>query len=276
MRTVVGGTGPTPGEAALAEDKERLRKMRERPAWCTLRTQLFQPPYSPPPISATTYLPYLIVVDYSKWDQPPLFSINELQELTHPRVMSPPASGQYGEKEEVQDSFYTSITFCHRSSPIEDLWKVTRLPCYWGDLDKHQAELLLQGQPNGTFLLRNSSQEGCAFAVTFRRRGRTRHARVQYRDRYFSFPWGSFHSSTIAHLLEHYNDPKCCTFFEPLLAFPLSRPTALTLQELCRATVNSAIAYETISQLPLPRAMKEYLLDYHYKEILPGSEEDLL
>ncbi|XP_072286927.1 suppressor of cytokine signaling 4-like [Pyxicephalus adspersus] len=190
--------------------------------------------------------------------------------------MSPPASDQYENKHEDEDDYYPCSVLPRRCSLIADLWEVTRLPCYWGGINKYQADILLLGHSDGTFLLRNSSQEGCAFAVTFRRRGRTRHARVQYREKYFSFPWGSFHSPTIANLLKQYNDPKTCTFFEPLLAKPLKRTSALSLQELCRATINAAIPYNTISQLPLPKAMKEYLLDYHYKEILPGSEEDSL
>lgn len=190
--------------------------------------------------------------------------------------MSPPASDQYLEKHEDDEDIYPCPVLPIRCPPIADLWEVTRLACYWGNLDKHQAEMLLLGHSDGTFLLRNSSQEGCAFAVTFRRRGRTRHARVQYREKYFSFPWGSFHSPTIANLLKQYNDPKTCTFFEPLLATPLNRTTALSLQELCRAAVNAAITYNTISQLPLPKTMKEYLLDYHYKEIPSAKETDSL
>lgn len=190
--------------------------------------------------------------------------------------MSPPASDHYGEKHEDQSVYYPCSLLPVRYSFIAELWEVTRLPCYWGNLDKYQAEILLLGHPDGMFILRNSSQEGCAFAVTFRRQGCTRHARVQYREKYFSFPWGSVHSPTIDNLLKQYDDPKTCTFFEPLLTKPLNRTTALSLQELCRAAVNAAIPYNTISQLPLPGAMKQYLLDYHYKDILSGNEEDSL
>ncbi|XP_069798712.1 suppressor of cytokine signaling 4-like [Dendropsophus ebraccatus] len=189
--------------------------------------------------------------------------------------MSPPAAVQHGEKDgEEEDGFYTCFKIHFKCPTIPDLLAATSLPYYWGALNKYQADILLLGRPDGTFLLRNSSQDGCAFAVTFRRRGRTRHARVQYRGQHFSFHWGSFHSPSIRHLLEHYNDPRSCTFFEPLLSMPLNRTNPLSLQELCRATINAAIPHERIGQLPIPKAMKEYLWEYHYTETFPGTEEE--
>ncbi|KAM3912450.1 suppressor of cytokine signaling 4-like [Leptodactylus fuscus] len=187
--------------------------------------------------------------------------------------MSPPAAIQHEEKAGEEVDFYTSVENNVKCPTIPDLQGANGLPYYWGALNKYQADILLLGQPDGTFLLRNSSQEGCAFAVTFRRRGRTRHARVQYRGQHFSFHWGSFHSPSIRHLLEHYNDPRSCTFFEPLLSIPLNRNNPLSLQELCRATVNAVMPYEGIGQLPIPRAMKEYLWEYHYTETVPATEE---
>ncbi|XP_056397283.1 suppressor of cytokine signaling 4-like [Hyla sarda] len=189
--------------------------------------------------------------------------------------MAPPAAIQHEEKDGENEDFYTCVQI-HFMGPatIPELWTATTLPYYWGALNKYQADILLLGHPDGTFLLRNSSQDGCAFAVTFRRQGRTRHARVQYRGQHFSFHWGSFHSPSVRHLLEHYNDPRCCTFFEPLLSRPLNRSDPLSLQELCRATVNAVIPAVRIGQLPIPKAMKEYLGEYHYTETLPGTEEE--
>lgn len=187
--------------------------------------------------------------------------------------MSPPAAIQHGEKDGEDDGFYTCVENHVKCPTIHELLTATHLPYYWGALNKYQADILLLGRPDGTFLLRNSSQDGCAFAVTFRRRGRTRHARVQYRGQHFSFHWGSFHSPSIHLLLEHYNDPRSCTFFEPLLSMPLNRTNPISLQELCRATINALLPHERIKQLPIPRAMKEYLWEYHYSETLPGAEE---
>ncbi|XP_075464347.1 suppressor of cytokine signaling 4-like [Ascaphus truei] len=191
--------------------------------------------------------------------------------------MSPPAAVRTcGEDAGDEEEYVTCMLFHFMHPLVPDLLAVTRMPCYWGALDQHQAELLLQGCPDGSFLLRNSSQDGCAFSVTFRRRGRSRHARVQYRDQCFSFHWGSFRAPSVRSLLEHYNDPTSCTFFEPLLSQPRIRNFPLSLQELCRASLNTCITYEGIGQLPLPRAMKEYLWECHYKETLLKSEEEVL
>ncbi|KAM4019949.1 suppressor of cytokine signaling 4-like isoform 1-T4 [Anomaloglossus baeobatrachus] len=187
--------------------------------------------------------------------------------------MSPPAAIQDGEKTVEDEGFYTCIEIHFRCPTIPELLAATSLPYYWGALNKHQADILLLGRTDGTFLLRNSSQDGCAFAVTFRRRGRTRHARVQYRGQHFSFHWGSFHSASIRHLLEHYNDPRSCTFFEPLLSVPLNRTNPISLQELCRASINALIPNERIERLPVPKAMKDYLWEYHYAETFPATEE---
>ncbi|XP_053330138.1 suppressor of cytokine signaling 4-like [Spea bombifrons] len=163
------------------------------------------------------------------------------------------------------EGFYARVPLRSRCPLVPDLAGVTKLPYYWGDLDRHQAEALLQGSADGTFLLRNSALDGCSFAVTFRRLGLSLHIRVQHRDGHFSFHRGGFRAASVPDLLQHYNDPKFCTFFEPLLSRPHIRNAPLSLQELCRAALNGSLTYDGIEDLPLPRAMRSYLRRCHYK-----------
>lgn len=52
---------------------------------------------------------------------------------------------------------------------VPDLARITNAPYYWGVMDRFAAEALLDGQPEGTFLLRDSAQSEYLFSVSFRR-----------------------------------------------------------------------------------------------------------
>lgn len=55
-------------------------------------------------------------------------------------------------------------------------------------------------------------------------------------------------------------------FFEPMLTIPLHRTFTFPLQHLCRAAICSTTNYDAINRLPLPRPLKAYLREYHYKQ----------
>ncbi|XP_019729948.1 suppressor of cytokine signaling 9 isoform X2 [Hippocampus comes] len=162
---------------------------------------------------------------------------------------------------------HTQIDYIHCLVP--DLLQITNLPCYWGIMDRYEAEGLLEGKPEGTFLLRDSAQEDYLFSVSFRRYGRSLHARVDQWNHNFSFDVRDpsvFHAPTVTALLEHYKDPSSCMFFEPLLSFPMHRTQPFSLQRLCRAVVSSCTTYDGINALPVPNALKKHLKEYHYKQ----------
>ncbi|XP_026578646.1 suppressor of cytokine signaling 5-like [Pseudonaja textilis] len=170
---------------------------------------------------------------------------------------------------EVRDGLraHTQIDYIHCLVP--DLLQLTQLSCYWGVMDRYEAESLLEGKPEGTFLLRDSAQEDYLFSVSFRRYGRSLHARIEQWNHNFSFDVHDpsvFHAPTVSGLLEHYKDPSVCMFFEPLLSTPVHRTFPFGLQHLCRAVVTCCTTYDGIGHLPLPRALKEYLKEYHYKQ----------
>jgi len=72
---------------------------------------------------------------------------------------------------------HSQIDFMHCLVP--DLEKITNSSFYWGKMDRYEAEHLLEGKPEGTFLLRDSAQEEFLFSVTFRKYGRSLHARIE-------------------------------------------------------------------------------------------------
>ncbi|XP_061602176.1 suppressor of cytokine signaling 5b [Cololabis saira] len=162
---------------------------------------------------------------------------------------------------------HTQIDYIHCLVP--DLLQISALPCYWGVMDRYEAESLLDGRPEGTFLLRDSAQEDYLFSVSFRRYNRSLHARIEQWNHNFSFDAHDpcvFHSSTVTGLLEHYKDPSACMFFEPLLTAPLHRTFPFGLQHLARAAICRWTTYDGIGSLPLPPAMQDFLKEYHYKQ----------
>ncbi|XP_046866908.1 putative mediator of RNA polymerase II transcription subunit 26 [Drosophila willistoni] len=164
---------------------------------------------------------------------------------------------------------HSQIDFMHCLVP--DLEKIINSSFYWGKMDRYEAERLLEGKPEGTFLLRDSAQEEFLFSVTFRKYGRSLHARIEQSGHKFSFDCHDpcvFTASTVTGLLEHYKDPTCVMFFEPCLTMPLHRRQTFSLQQLARATIVSNTSYDGINQLELPGRLKSYLKEYHYKQKL--------
>lgn len=140
---------------------------------------------------------------------------------------------------------------------------------YLGKMDRYEAERLLDGKPEGTFLLRDSAQEEFLFSVSFRKYGRSLHARIEQWNHKFSFDShdpGVYTSDTVCGLIEHYKDPTSCMFFEPMLTCPLHRNFTFSLQHLCRATIVNRLTYDAVNQLQLPKVLKSYLKEYHYSQ----------
>uniref|UniRef100_UPI00398F89BC suppressor of cytokine signaling 9 n=1 Tax=Pristiophorus japonicus TaxID=55135 RepID=UPI00398F89BC len=191
-------------------------------------------------------------------------SLQEAEESAAPPSPQPPP-----EQVESTDGYraHTQIDYIHCLVP--DLLELTTFPCYWGVMDRYQAEALLEGRPEGAFLLRDSAQEDYLFSVSFRRYSRSLHARIEQWNHNFSFDVHDpsvFHAPTVTGLLEHYKDPNSCMFFEPLLSSPINRTFPFSLQHICRAAISSCSTYDGIDLLPIPSTLKEYLKEYHYKQ----------
>lgn len=224
---------------------------------------------------ATSPYPYL-----AKWNEPTTSSL--LQPITVSTTVHPSAisasnfncipnfnKNTVDEKNGVKHRhtrIHTQIDFVHCFVP--DLLEITNFPFYWGKMDRYEAEKLLENKPEGTFLLRDSAQEDHLFSVSFRRFHRSLHARIEHSNKQFSFDShdpGVFSSPNIYALIEHYKDPNHCMFFEPMLTIRLNRNFPFSLQHLARATICSNTTYDAVQQLHLPKRLKVYLQEYHYK-----------
>ncbi|CAG0913988.1 unnamed protein product [Notodromas monacha] len=162
---------------------------------------------------------------------------------------------------------HTQVDYVHCLVP--DLLTIANCSFYWGRMDRYEAEKQLDNKPEGAFLLRDSAQEDYFFSVSFRRYGRSLHARIEQWNHMFSFDShdpGVFSSPAITSLVEHYKDPTSCMFFEPLLTTPINRNFPFQLSHLCRAVICNNTTYDGVNQLKLPRALKAYLREYHYKQ----------
>lgn len=162
---------------------------------------------------------------------------------------------------------HTQVDFMHHLVP--DLAQITKCSFYWGIIDRYEAEKLLDKKREGTFLLRDSAQEDFLFSVSFRRYNRSLHARIEQFNHRFSFDVldpAVFSSETVCGLIEHYKDSSRCLFFEPLLTDPLHRSFPFSLQHLARAVICKNVVYDSISYLPLPNSLKQYVRYYHYKQ----------
>jgi len=167
----------------------------------------------------------------------------------------------------VSQTIHTQVDYMHCLVP--DLLALTNSSFYWGVMDRYEAEQLLDNRPEGTFLVRDSAQNEFIFSVSFRRYGRSLHARIEQWNHRFSFDshdLAVFYAPTVCGLIEHYKDPNCCMFFEPMLTLPLRRTSPFALQHLCRALVTSRVTYDDINTLTLPKSLHEYLKYYHYKQ----------
>ncbi|XP_014219415.1 uncharacterized protein LOC106647502 [Copidosoma floridanum] len=167
----------------------------------------------------------------------------------------------------IERPIHTQVDYVHCLVP--DLNSITACSFYWGKMDRYEAERLLDGKQEGTFLLRDSAQEEFLFSVSFRKYGRSLHARIEQWNHKFSFDShdpGVYASETVCGLIEHYKDPSCCMFFEPMLTIPLHRNFAFPLQHLCRAVITTRTTYDGINKLQLPKTLKTYLKEYHYKQ----------
>ncbi|KAE9421660.1 hypothetical protein Angca_006349 [Angiostrongylus cantonensis] len=157
------------------------------------------------------------------------------------------------------------VEYSHHLVP--DVEKILSASYYWGVMDRFQAEQLLEGKAEGTFILRDSAQTEYLFSVSFRRYQRTLHARIEQGNHRFSFDihdQSVYSAPTITKLIEKYNDPARCLFFEPQLRQPLHRRHVFSLQELCRGVIISHTTYTGVASLHIPSKLKQYIREYHY------------
>ncbi|XP_050295759.1 uncharacterized protein LOC126735718 [Anthonomus grandis grandis] len=150
---------------------------------------------------------------------------------------------------------------------------------YWGPLSSEAAEKILSNEPDGSFIVRDSSDDHYIFSLTFKLNNSVRHVRIEHFQGNFSF--GSctkFKSQTIVEFIEnaveHSRSGRYLFFLHrrpvigPVrvqLLHPFSRfKQVQSLQHMCRFVIHKNVRRDLIPELPLPRRMIDYLNTPHY------------
>ncbi|XP_048525559.1 uncharacterized protein LOC109535893 isoform X3 [Dendroctonus ponderosae] len=171
--------------------------------------------------------------------------------------------------------------------------KVKDYGWYWGPLSSEAAEKILSNEPDGSFIVRDSSDDHYIFSLTFKLNNSVRHVRIEHFQGNFSF--GSctkFKSQTIVEFIEnaveHSRSGRYLFFLHrrpvigPVrvqLLHPFSRfKQVQSLQHICRFIIHKNVRRDLIPDLPLPRRMIDYLNTPHYYSErfvdLPDMPED--
>ncbi|XP_015184879.1 PREDICTED: uncharacterized protein LOC107070848 [Polistes dominula] len=162
----------------------------------------------------------------------------------------------------------------------EELLKLSKYGWYWGPISGNQADLKLMSEPDGAFLVRDSSDDRYLLTLSFKSSGKLLHARMEHSRGLFSLcNRGESKSFTsIAALIDYsmnfsesavicYSRPKYpgCPSFPVRLTKPVSRFTQVkSLQYLCRFVIRQNTRLDNIHKLPLPKSMRGYIEEAHY------------
>ncbi|KAM6972739.1 suppressor of cytokine signaling 7 isoform 1-T1 [Aplochiton taeniatus] len=171
---------------------------------------------------------------------------------------------------------------------------------YWGPMNWEDAEMKLKGKPDGSFLVRDSSDPRYILSLSFRSQGVTHHTRMEHYRGTFSLwchPKFEDRCHSVVEFIEraimHSKNGKFLYFLRsrvpglpptPVqLLYPVSRfSNVKSLQHLCRFCIRQMVRIDHIQELPMPKPLISYLRKFYYydpeeemylsiKRIRPGA-----
>ncbi|XP_077271647.1 uncharacterized protein LOC143902533 [Temnothorax americanus] len=168
-----------------------------------------------------------------------------------------------------------------KASLAKELLNLSKYGWYWGPISGDEADAKLVSEPDGAFLVRDSSDDRYVLTLSFKSSGKMLHARMEHSGGLFSLCNQSIESegfNSVAALINHsmnfsqsavicYSRPKYPGYpsFPVRLTKPVSRFTQVrSLQYLCRFVIRRYIRLDNIHKLPLPKTIKGYIQEAHY------------
>uniref|UniRef100_A0A4W6C4R0 Suppressor of cytokine signaling 7 n=1 Tax=Lates calcarifer TaxID=8187 RepID=A0A4W6C4R0_LATCA len=181
------------------------------------------------------------------------------------------------------------------SSFATSLRELEKCGWYWGPMNWEDAEMKLKGKPDGSFLVRDSSDPRYILSLSFRSQGVTHHTRMEHYRGTFSLwchPKFEDRCHSVVEFIEraimHSKNGKFLYFLRsrvpglpptPVqLLYPVSRFSSVkSLQHLCRFCIRQLVRIDHIQELPLPTPLIAYLRKFYYydpeEEINPTLKE---
>ncbi len=179
----------------------------------------------------------------------------------------------------------------HLSGLHETILKLPKMGWYYGNIAVEEAERILQDEPNGAFLVRDtndSPKHTELYTITFKLRGRCGSVRIEYARGYFTLSLadaglplfrtimdliGYCHTRSVVQkkavcILSGQNNSRDLYLF---LKKPINRFTKMhSLQHFCRLNIHEYLTLDKIPQLPLPKRLMESYVMHN-----PLFDEDL-
>ena len=168
-----------------------------------------------------------------------------------------------------------------RSGLHETILTLPKMGWYYGNVTVQEAELLLQEQPNGSFLVRDTTdslKHSELYTITFKVNNRCGSIRIDYAKGYFTLSLqdpglplfrtmmdlvGYCYSRSVTHrkpvcvLTGHHSSRDVLLF----LTKPVSRFNHVhSLLYYCRSSLHTYLTLDRIAQLDLPRHLSEGFL----------------